>query len=905
AMLDAFETLLAAAVRDPQCRIDELPVLSPMERWRILDAWNDTARPFCAERGIHELFEDVAERMPEAVAATLGEASISYGELNRRANGLARQLRARGVSSETAVAIAVEPSFEMLVGVLATLKAGGAYVPLDPQYPDERLRFIIRDSGARVVVTQARLRDRIAGTSVPIILIDGASDESEREPCDAVSGARGGDAPAYIIYTSGSTGKPKGVIVPHRAVTRLVIATDYVPFGPDLTIAQISNFSFDAATFELWGALLHGARLVIVPKDVLLSPPDFLALLQREQIGAMFVTTAFFNQLARLSPGAFANVRYLLTGGEQVDPGAMRAVLAAARPAKLIHVYGPTETTTFASAYAVDELGDKLDESIPIGRPIANTRLYVLDPRRRPVPIGVAGELYIGGPGVAIGYLNAPELTAQHFVPDPFDDAPPGVLYRTGDRVRYRPDGAIEFLGRLDRQVKIRGFRVEPQEVETILARHPAVDAAVVDVEEDGSGSKRLAAYIVPRETQASNAHDLRAFLARTLPDYMLPATLSIVDAVPLTPNGKIDRHALRASSRPAAPATVDEERNPLELHLALLWDELLRCGPIGPTDDFFALGGHSLLVVLLMRRIEETFGRRLPVSTLFAEPTIRHLANVLISDARVEARDLLITVRAAGSQPPFFFLHGDLTGGGYYCRALEPALGEEQPFYLFAPHGSDGNPPPSSIEEMAADYVTRLQRVRPRGPYRLGGFCSAGLIAFEMARLLERKGERVDRLVLIDTPVRGTRYLSLADAAGGVALLAGASERHARELRAFVARRLESVERLLQASWSERARLVQRKLQRRFAGAAPQGGIDLWRGVSAHYVPRRFGGTATLLWCSDRSVAERERYSRRWEAVAAGVKTGTIPGDHLGSITSNLAQTAALIAGAVRGVPA
>lgn len=902
-MLDNFATVLAAAVHDPQSQVTDLPILSETERRRILVEWNDTARPFSAERAIHEIFEDVVQQTPEAVAASLGDANISYGELNARANRVARQLRARGVTNETPVAIAVEPSFEMLAGVLATLKAGGVYVPLDPRYPDERLRFIVRDSGAAVVLTQERLRRRLENSGVPIVVLDAAADENEGEPSENLAGALGGDAPAYVIYTSGTTGTPKGVVVPHRAVNRLVIGGEYVPFGPDLTIAQLSNFSFDAATFELWGALLHGARLVIVPKDVLLSPSDFIALLQRERIGAMFVTSALFQQLAHLSPSAFEHVRYVLVGGERVDPSAVNAVLSAARPEKVINAYGPTETTTFAATYDVEERGDRAEASIPIGRPIANTRLYVLDARRRPVPIGVVGELYIGGPGVALGYLNAPEQSAEKFVADPFCEGPYGVVYRTGDRARYRADGAVEFLGRLDRQVKIRGFRVEPQEVETILGAHPAVAAAVVDVEEATPADKRLVAYVVPAERTTVNGDELRAYLARTLPEYMLPSTVTVVDALPLTPNGKIDRDALRTLPQSVAAVPHDEERNPLELHLALLWQEVLGCGPISPTDDFFALGGHSLLAVVLMKRIEETFGRRVPVSALFVEPTIRHLARVLVDDARDEARNLLIPVSATGTQPPFFFLHGDLTGGGYYSRAVQRELGDDHPFYVFAPHGTDGRPAPRTIEEMAADYVATLREVRPQGPYRLGGFCSAGLIAFEMARLLERDGQRVDRLVLIDTPVRGIRYVPFADALAGIASSGGANERQIRALRTFVVRRLATIDRLAQAPWADRMTFLRRKVREAREGAddAPNGFVDAWRGLSAQYVPRRFDGEVTLLWCSARTAEERERLSRDWRAVTAKIAVATIPGDHLGSITSHLAQTAAVIARAVR----
>jgi amino acid adenylation domain-containing protein len=530
--------VLEAMVADESRSVTDLALLSEAERRQVVEEWNATGAAYPDESCIHALFEARVERTPDAVAVVHEDRALSYAELNARANRLARQLRVRGVGPHTRVAILLPRSIELVVAELAILKAGAAYVPIDPSFPVERIAFMVADSGSRVVLSRA-------GEAVPDL-------SAERIDVDAVS-ADGADNPrvaldseaaAYVMYTSGSTGAPKGVVVPHRAIARLVINNGYADFGPGDRVAFAANPAFDATTMEIWGALLNGGRIVVVAQDVLLDPPAFARLLEERGVTALFVTTAVFNQYASSIPKALAGLRYLLTGGERADPASFARVLREGGAGSLIHCYGPTETTTYAITHQVTSIAEGA-RSVPLGRPISNTRIYLLDGAGNPVPVGVAGELYVGGAGVAHGYLNRPELTAERFVADPFSGEPGARLYRTGDVGRWLADGTIEFVGRNDFQVKVRGFRMEPGEIEARLVEHPTVREAVVLAREDAPGDRRLVAYYVGEGTV--EVESLRAHLAERLPEYMVPAAYVRLDVLPLTPNGKLDRKALPA----------------------------------------------------------------------------------------------------------------------------------------------------------------------------------------------------------------------------------------------------------------------------------------------------------------------------------------------------------------------
>jgi amino acid adenylation domain-containing protein len=755
-----YRTLLAGAVAAPDTPLSKLPLLTPAERHQLLVEWNATEADFPSDATVHELFETQVAASPEAVAVVDAGASLTYRELNRRANRLAHHLRGLGVGPEVVVGLCLERSAAMVVGMLGILKAGGAYLPLDPSYPSARLAFMLDDAGARVLVTQG---EEVPDARIPVVRLDADAAALARQPDEDPAREATADSLAYVVYTSGSVGPPKGVAVPHRAVVRLVVRTDYVSLGPDDVVAQAANAAFDATTFEVWGALLNGAQLVVLPREVLLSPPALANDLATHGVTTIFLTTALFNLLAREGPTALRGVRQVLFGGEVADPGSVAAVLEHGRPGQLLHVYGPTETTTFATWYPVKGV-EPGATTVPIGRPIANTTCYVLDQHRRLLPVGVPGELYIGGPGVARGYLHRPGPTNQRFVPDHHASANGARRYRTGDMVRWRPDGTLEFLGRLDEQVKIRGFRVEPAEVAAVLRRHPALREVAVVAREFASGDKRLAAYVVPIAEPAPTPSQLRSFLKSSLPDFMVPSVFMALEALPLTPAGKVDYQALPIpEQRGAAEDGYVAPRTPTEQALAGIWANLLEVEQVGIHDDFFEVGGHSLLVVQAVSRLASDLGIRVPVQAFFAAPTVAELAAYIdterqdasASDA-VPSSPARMVLRAGGTGSPIFFVPG---GAGEVANLVKIAqlaryTGGQEPFYGFLREGIEAveeRDPQVRVENLATQFVDELRACQPEGPYVLGGVCSGGTVALEMARQLRAQGQEILLLILVD----------------------------------------------------------------------------------------------------------------------------------------------------------
>jgi amino acid adenylation domain-containing protein len=681
-----------------------------------------------------------------------GDRQLSYRELNERANQLAHYLRKLGVGREVLVGICVERSLEMVVALLATLKAGGAYVPLDPEYPKDRLAFILEDTQSKVLLTQKGLLERLPQHSARTVCLDRdwkkIAEESAENP---ISGAAP-ESLAYVIYTSGSTGKPKGVAIRQQGIVRLVVNPNYVTLSPADTIAQASNFAFDAATFEIWGALVNGARLAIIAKEWVLSPEQLAQAFVSYRVTCVFLTTAVFNRLSSEKPDAFRDLRYLLFGGETCDPDRVKAVLESGPPEHLVHVYGPTETTTFATFYEVTRVVPDL--TIPIGRPITATEVILLDPRCQLVPCGVVGEICIGGPGMAAGYINSPQETKTRFVPHPFRPETGERVYRTGDLARRLPDGNVEFVGRIDDQVKIRGFRIEPAEVSTVLNSHPAVRASRVVARQQVSGEIGLTAYFVPIEGgDRPKPSELRRFLLTRLPNYMVPVSFVSLETIPLTPNGKLDYRALPA---PRSQDTQEKNeyvrpRDETERVLCRLWSEVLGLERVGIDDDFFALGGHSLLAAKLFTRLDEAFGRSLPLGILFTAPTVRLLAESYRNSAASKAPSVIVPLREGGTLAPIYAVPG-VFGNVVGFEDLTRELCSEHPFYGLQSVGLDGAEAPlDSIESMADIYISEIRKVQPKGPYALIGACFGATVAYEMARQLLERGEEVAFLGLLD----------------------------------------------------------------------------------------------------------------------------------------------------------
>jgi len=634
ALAARFATILAAAVDTDEAPVQCLPVMTADEV-RQLRAWNDTAAAFPTELTLVDLFEAQVRASPDAVALVFEDERLSYAELNERANRLAHALIARGVGPDVLVALCVERSIEMVVGLLGILKAGGAYVPLDPDYPAERLAFMLADSAAPILLTQTTLADTLPASDAERLLLDAPDAFAERS-ADNPARRAGPDDLIYVIYTSGSTGVPKGVCVPHRGVVRLVTHTDYARFDSAQTFLQYAPISFDAATLEIWGALLHGARLVVMPpREKGLAA--LARVLEQERVTLLWLTASLFNVMIEEYPHSLAGVGQLLVGGEVVSvPHARRARRLLPRT-DLINGYGPTENTTFTCCFPIGECAD--DRAIPIGRPIANTRVFVLDRHDQPLPIGVPGELGIAGAGLARGYLNRPELTAEKFVDLELFGTTERV-YRTGDLARWLPDGNLEFLGRIDTQVKLRGFRIELGEIESALAQHPSVREAAVLLREDAE-NPALAAYLTCTDGTADPAAltaELRPWLKSRLPDYMVPASFTVLPTFPLTPNGKLDRRALPAPDAAVSAMPFAPPRSDTEQRLAALWCEVLGRATVGIHDSFFELGGHSLLVIRIHHRLQPDWPA-LRVVDLFTYPSIQALAAYLDRPADPPAR--------------------------------------------------------------------------------------------------------------------------------------------------------------------------------------------------------------------------------------------------------------------------
>jgi amino acid adenylation domain-containing protein len=897
-----FRVLTEALVAHPEAPLASASLLTQAERQQVLVEWSTTNSTAPHESTLPEVFAQVVARFPDKLAVEFGDAKLTYRQLDERANQLAHHLRGLGVSTDSRVAVALERSLELIVSLVAILKAGGAYVPLDSSYPRERLAAMVEDATPRVLVTTRVLREKLPVEGLSTVVLEDATFSSAPTHVPASSALP--DTLAYIDFTSGSTGRPKGVGTTHRGVLRTLLGVDYAHFGPEEVLLHFAPISFDASTFEIWGALLHGARLVVMPPQVP-SLEELGHVLQSSGVTTLWATSGLFTQLVDNPPPGLTSVKHVMTGGDVVSAAHVRRAVEGLR-ILVSAFYGPTETTVFATSYPVTR-PEQVGQSVPIGRPIGGTRLYVLDAGGQPVPVGVTGELFVGGDGLARGYVGQPALTAERFVPDAFSGVPGARLYRTGDLVRWRSDGVLDFVGRADAQVKVRGHRIELAEVEAALLAHPEVREAVVLVREDRPGDKRLVGYVVADESLSTST--LRANLKQRLPEYMVPSSLVRLDALPLTANAKVDRKALPAPDVSAARAAYVAPRTSLEEQLAQAFAEVLNVERVGVEDDFFALGGHSLLAVRLMALIRERTGLALPLSALFQGSTVERLAAFARPDlnARPRRPNLARLDSGTSQRRPLFLVHG---GGGALLSYAELVqhFGDEWPIQgLFAPGLEGGELPPASMEALARLYVEQVRDEQPQGPYLLAGWSLGGMVAYEMARQLQSLGEQVELLALIDSHAPSGEAHPVPPP---MARLASFAQMVGIPLQDLPPLELESLSGLEGAALMERVMEGLRNLPSA-GGLEPVQAGRLFavheKLTAAHlgYVPAStYTGTAELLVASvlpSFPVAE----DRGWSAwVSGGVRVSAVPGDHLTLLQPpNVATLAEKLKGLLRAL--
>ncbi len=832
---DHLSVLLDAIIADPDQPISRLPLLRAAERTAILQGWNQTGKDYPATT-IHALVEEQAARTPGAVAIVHQGRAWSYAELNRRANRIAHSLRQRGVERESLAGISMNRGPEMVAAILGILKAGAAYVPLDPRYPPARLATMIADSRMQVLLGAPDLEAGLAEyagdvTFLDVTLLDreGASDENPAEA--AAPGSL-----AYVIYTSGSTGRPKGVAIEHRSVVNLVCwARETFPAELWRGVLAGTSISFDISVFEFFAPLVAGGAIVLA-EDVREIP---------EASGGVEITlvSTVPSAMAALVDGRRipASARAVVLAGEKLSTPLVDRIYNETSIREVYDLYGSTETTVHSTLTLRERAAPA-----NVGRPLANTRIYVLDEHGQPVPPGVRGEAWIGGAGVARGYLHQPGLTAERFLSDPFAARAGARMYRTGDVARHRADGTLEILGRRDNQVKVRGFRIEIEEVEAAIREHPGVRECGVIVSEPIEGDRRLAGFFETNGAAVATSEEVRRFLSARLPDYMVPATLIALDELPRTASGKIDRNALEP---PLTPPRADHggpvaPRDALEAQFVRMWERVLNVHPVGITDNFFDLGGHSLLAVALFAELEKVMGRRLPLATLFEAPTPAELARVVRTEGWSPPWKSLVAIHPGGSRPPLYCIHAD-GGEVLFYQDLAHHLGPDQPVFGLQSPGLDGETEPlDSVEEIAAHYLSVIRTLEPKGPYHLAGFCLGAYIAHEMARQLQEQGEEVPVLGVFNTDGGWKTVDSWFD---GLAM-------HRRYLR--------------KTSLREKAAYVAFRLRYRLGRATILGG----HGFSA--LLRRFGRTPSL---SLRQLHLRRANLRAVDRFSPGVYRGRL----------------------------
>ncbi len=877
-ILGHWQILLEAILAHPQQPITRLPILTDAERYQLLVAWNDTGEAYPKNTCLHEMIEAQVERTPEAVAIVQDGREMSYELLNARANQLSQFLRKLGVGPDTLVGVCVERSPELIVALLGILKSGGAYVPLDPLYPTGRLSMMVEDSALNVIVTQEAFRSKFSQYQGQLVCLDQKAKAISHESAENRSGGAKAENLAYVIYTSGSTGKPKGVQISHRSLVNFLISMKSSPgIRAEDVLLAVTTVAFDIAALELYLPLTVGARVMLVTRETAADGYKLRQLLEKPVPTVMQATPATWRLVLEAGWQGKKDLK-ALCGGEAMPRELTLELLK--RVSSVWNMYGPTETTVWSTTCRISSG----DGPIAIGRPIANTEIYILDKHLQPVPVGVPGELYIGGEGVARGYLNRLDLTNEKFLPNPFGQQGSGArLYKTGDLARYRADGEIECLGRIDNQVKVRGFRIELGEIESLLSEYPDVRQNVVVAREDAPGDKRLVAYVVVDQGHSLAEDALREFLKQKLPDYMLPSRFIFLDALPLTPNGKVDRKALPAPTQVvfAQQNEYVAARNAIESQLVKIWESVLNIRPVGVKESFFELGGHSLLVGKLLRRIEQAFGNRLSMAAIFDARTIEQQASMLRSGSALLRHSAVVAVQPAGSKPPFFCFGFN---AGPIFLPLAQRLGSDQPLLGVDPTLLRDNEltSPFSVESIAASLVRQIRELQPEGPYYLGGFCGGGLMAFEAASQLVAHGQQVELLALFEpqTPADYNRHPN----GSWVHSLSQKLKFHLHNLKQLKVKEgrayyQDRAKVLLDRFKTPLLRMVH-NLRSRKNDSKPRdlGHVADFSLIYRDYQPQLFPGRVTLFQAADRP-SERGWQGQYWRNLSASLDLHKVPG--------------------------
>lgn len=854
---DQLVELITSVAADPSQRIRDLgsSVIDLAESTSVKPSWEGSVKLMPTDSTVDGVFSRICKAYPDRIAMVHGNQKLTYSELETRVNVICAELINKGVKRGQYVGLSMDRSFDMIASMLATLKAGAAFVPLDPAYPSERLKFMLEDTNVKVLIVSDESKQHLPEHSAEEIR---PSELSSTNSVMSISPGHGTNDPAYVMYTSGSTGTPKGAVIPHRAIIRLVNDQDFLPFSKELTFLQLSNTSFDASTLEIWGALLNGAKLVLQPqqKPTLEEITDTI---KQENVTSVWLTTGLFNLLVDERLDDLVGLKHIFTGGDVVSVPHVTKAFNKLGAGVIHNGYGPTENTTFTCTYRVNDIRS-IANGVPIGQPISDTTVYVLDPDGERVKVGEEGELYAGGNGLALGYLNRPELNEDRFVSNPLN--PSEKLYRTGDLVKWNPDGTIAFVGRADGQVKIRGFRIELGEIEQALDSFDPVKDRVVICREDKPGQKELVAYIVPASSEedgrsvvdlsdhGSLSVEVREHLEGILPAHMIPTGYVVMEQLPLTANGKIDKRALPKPERKTAvmEAKYVGPRDNLERILAGIWSDILEIDKIGVRDNFFEIGGHSLIGIQLFAAIKAQLGKELPLKTLFHAPTIASQAKLIKDQGWKNNWENLTAIQPEGSRTPFFAVHAD--EANYF---IPKAWGKDQPYYGFFHQGEDGHRIQyTSVEEIARHFIQELKSVKPQGPYLLGGYSFGGIVAFEMAQQLKQMGDSVPLLALFDTydPVE---YLKVM-----------------KEESKFYDGLKKAVLRTMAQRYLKKGKILPGKLRHFYI-------IDTYDEAIRNYKAKPYDGTITVLKAKNSAGNEK----MGWDKWAESLDIKVLPGDH------------------------